>query len=312
MKAVQSTLALVGALAGGAPLVEGQLFTRFAVIGDYGDGGAGEASVAALVQSWAPDFIITTGDNNYPIGSALTIDANIGQFYHEYLAPYSGVYGPGGTQNRFFPSLGNHDWYTPGAAPYLSYFSLPGNERYYDFVWGPIHLFALDSDVNEPDGITATSTQAQWLEDTLALSTQPWRIVYLHHPPYSSGGVHGSTPALQWPFKEWGATAVLAGHDHLYERLQVDGLTYFVNGSGGHGLYGFDVPPLPESQARYNSKYGAMLVTADDQSINFKFYAVDGTLVDDYTVVPEPGEWALLAGLGLAGFAGWRRWARGA
>src|SRR5262245_17274080 len=59
--------------------------TRFAVIGDYGSAGPVEADVAALVKSWNPDFIVTVGDNNYTSGSAATIDANIGQYYHDYI-----------------------------------------------------------------------------------------------------------------------------------------------------------------------------------------------------------------------------------
>ena len=43
---------------------------RFAVIGDYGLAGDDLAAVAALVDSWEVDLIITTGDNNYPFGAA--------------------------------------------------------------------------------------------------------------------------------------------------------------------------------------------------------------------------------------------------
>src|SRR5262245_34079066 len=136
---------------------------RFAVIGDYGLAGSNEAAVAALAASWAPDFIITTGDNNYYYGAAETIDRNIGQYYHAYISPYHGSYGPGATTNRFFPVLGNHDWDTPGAKPYLNYFTLPGNERYYDVVRGPVHFFMLDSDPREPDGTKMDSVQAAWL-----------------------------------------------------------------------------------------------------------------------------------------------------
>jgi hypothetical protein len=119
---------------------------RLAVIGDYGTASKKEEAVANLVKSWNPDFIITVGDNNYPDGTALTIDPNIGQYYHDFIFPYNGIYGSGSATNRFFPSLGNHDWRATGALPYLNYFTLPGNERYYDFIWGPVHLFALDSD----------------------------------------------------------------------------------------------------------------------------------------------------------------------
>jgi tartrate-resistant acid phosphatase type 5 len=52
---------------------------------------------------------------------------------------------------------------------------------------------------------------------------------------------------MQWPFAAWGATAVLAGHDHDYERLTVGGLPYFVNGLGGEGQVAFTGPPLAGS-----------------------------------------------------------------
>ncbi|MCH7761181.1 metallophosphoesterase, partial [candidate division TA06 bacterium] len=81
----------------------------FAIIGDYGSEGTNEEDVANLVKSWNPDFVITAGDNNYSDGEASTIDPNIGQYYHEFIYPYLGSYGPGATTNRFFPTLGNHD-----------------------------------------------------------------------------------------------------------------------------------------------------------------------------------------------------------
>lgn len=252
---------------------------RFAVIGDYGQAGPAAEAVARLVRSWAPDFIVTTGDNNYPRGGALTIDGNIGRYYHMFIAPYRGRYGAGADRNRFFPALGNHDWGTPGAAPYLDYFTLPGNERYYEVRWGVVHLFILDSDPHEPDGITVDSRQARWLKERLQATDAPWRLIVLHHPPYSSG-LHGSTPALQWPFAEWGATAVLAGHDHVYERIERDGLLYFVNGLGGHpARYSFRTP-IPGSQVRYREQHGAMWVEADSCRIVFRFITVKGRVVD--------------------------------
>ncbi|MDE3088215.1 MAG: metallophosphoesterase [Chloroflexota bacterium] len=257
---------------------------RFAVIGDYGLASQPELDVANLVKSWNPDFIITTGDNNYPLGAQSTIDQNIGQYYRDFIYPYVGSYGAGAAENRFFPSLGNHDWYTAGAAPYLSYFTLPGNERYYDFSRGPVQFFAIDSDSNEPDGNSSTSIQAAWLQNHLAGSCVTWKIVYLHHAPYSSGTGHGSTTIMQWPYAVWGASAVLAGHDHTYERIIQNGIPYFVNGLGGSSIYTFTVPLVPGSAAHYNSDYGAMLVDADNTSITFQFIARTGTAIDSYTV----------------------------
>jgi hypothetical protein len=257
---------------------------RVAVIGDYGEAGQPEADVAALIDRWGVDSIVTAGDNNYMDGAAETLDANIGQYYHAYIALYAGSYGAGAIENRFFPALGNHDWYTPGAQPYLDYFTLPGNERYYTVRRGSIEFFILDTDKNEPDGYAADSAQAQWLQQQLAASEAPWKIVVLHYPPYSSSARHGSDRTVQWPFAAWGADAVIAGHDHLYERLQENGIPYFVNGAGGKDLYPFKPWAVSGSMVRYNQDYGAQLLDATTQCLNISFFSRADVLIDSVTV----------------------------
>lgn len=79
------------------------------------------------------------------------------------------------------------------------------------------------------------------LQNQLAASTAPWKIVILHQSPFSSGD-HGSFPRLQWPFETWGADAVLSGHDHIYERILKNSFPYFVNGIGGASVYSFGTP----------------------------------------------------------------------
>ena len=259
----------------------------FAVIGDFGQAGEPEADVAAQVKSWQPEFIITTGDNNYPSGSARTIDENIGQYYHEFISPYTGTYGAGADTNRFFPTLGNHDWKAPNVEPHLAYFELPGNERYYDFIWGPVHFFAIDSDSREPDGVGQSSVQAQWLRQKLAESTAPWKVVYFHHPPYSSAE-HGDIDWMQWPFAEWGADVVLSGHDHVYERLNLGGLTYLIVGASGNpNLYAFK-EPRRGSQVRYNDDYGALRAEATPTELTFTFITRTGEVIDTVTLAQPP------------------------
>jgi len=259
---------------------------RFAVIGDYGNNSQAESNVAALVNGWNPEFVVTTGDNNYSLGAAATIDQNVGQYYSQYIFPYLGSYGTGAQTNRFFSSLGNHDMDTDLGQPYRDYFTLPGNERYYDFIRGPVHFFIINSDSREIDGVSSSSEQAQWLQPRLEGSTTPWQLVIFHHPPYSSG-LHGSTTYMRWPFAAWGADAVLSGHDHTYERLVVAGLPYFVNGLGGHVIYNF-INILPESVVRYNSNHGAMLVEATQTTLDFKFFNIADTLIDTFILEKAP------------------------
>ncbi|MEN7973940.1 MAG: metallophosphoesterase, partial [Verrucomicrobiota bacterium] len=265
--------------------------TSFAVIGDFGsdDSDLDELDVANLVASWSPDYVVTVGDNRYDPAS---MDTAVGKYYCDFLADagFGTAYCDGGNavQNAFFPSLGNHD-YTDGGGinEYLNYFSLPGagiettgtsgNEKYYDFIQGPVHFFVINSYES-----STFAAQQTWLQEQLAASTTPWQVVYFHHAAYSSGN-HGSSVAMRWPFADWGADAVFAGHDHTYERLEVDGIPYIVNGLGGMSRYSFDTP-LPESIVRYNSNYGAMLVDADEASMTFQFINVAGTVIDSHTV----------------------------
>ncbi len=256
---------------------------RFGVIGDFGSGDSHESDVARLVKGWTPDFIVTTGDNNYPNGSAATIDDHIGKDYSDYIGDYRGKYGKGSATRRFWPVPGNHDWRTDQLRPYLDYFQLPGNGRYYETDLGLVHLFMLDFDREEPDGNTADSKQARWLKERLAASKSCFNVVVGHQAPYSSGARHGSDPKLQWPFREWGADVVFSGHEHLYERLDVGGLPFIVDGIGGAERYEF-VKPLPESKVRYRDDWGAVRVSATGAGITYEFFTVKGERIDQLAV----------------------------
>lgn len=290
------------------------------VIGDYGSAYLGGASfsnvqaVANLIKGWNPDFIITTGDNNYPDGEASNIDTNIGQFFHEFIHPYVGTFGAGAVSNRFWPSIGNHEWPfgVSFLAPYLAYFTLPGNERYYSHRHGPVELFAVVGDQQEPDGALPTSVQAMWLSNALASSTAPWRVVYFHASPYSSSATHGSythqADNMLWPFTEWGATSIYTGHNHLYERVLTNGLNYVTIGLGGGRIDGF-VTPVAGSLSRYNATYGAGRLIVTETNFVSQFINISNQVIDTFTQEFPPARLALgwtgnLPQLGLTGTAG--------
>jgi hypothetical protein len=310
-----------------------------------------------MIHLWQPDFIITTGDNNY---GRLTPEVGdwepfIGHYYGRYMLGRTDGRYPYQTSDvqRFFPSVGNHDTGIEfGDAPlpddggdqgggpqetgtvgeardgYLDYFHLdpgrPGGRlppgvhaadtSYYDFEWGPLHMFAIDAEAAflVPEQM---AEQQAWLQQQLAASTSPWQIVYLHFPPFSSGP-HGSHSSLQWPFAEWGADAVLAGHDHTYERLSAVGMLHIVTGLGGQVPYPFRDPPAPESVFRFNERHGALRVTASETNLRFEFVAIPitpednpmGETIDVFEMsvpVPEPSgaglAWAVAAIIGWFG-----------
>jgi len=56
---------------------------------------------------------------------------------------------------------------------------------YYTYTKGNAQFFVLDRTYMSPQ-------QLSWLERELQHSKADWKICYFHHPPYSSGGFHGS------------------------------------------------------------------------------------------------------------------------
>lgn len=258
---------------------------KFAAIGDYGDG-PGTASVAQLINNQAPDFIITGGDNCY---DTVPIATQVGKHFGSWV---SGA--------RFWPSLGNHDYSDPcgggsAASGYRAYFSLPGNERYYQVRKGPVELFAVNSNLADPNGATQTSTQGLWLKNALAASNAPWKIVFFHHSPFSSGAEHGSVLRMRWPFEAWGADAVISGHDHHYERVIRDDnnngvmMPYLISGLGGHSIRPANRANPGGSVAKYSGSYGALFAAATDTTLKFEFRSTSGAAIDSYEMSKSGG-----------------------
>ncbi|MBE3068627.1 MAG: metallophosphoesterase, partial [Planctomycetes bacterium] len=278
---------------------ESHAATRFSVISDLGSTlptasnpvGPIVTAVANQIKAGQPDLILTTGDNCHDTGGGAPTgyyDIDVGQYFHEYIGGYVGTYGEGSPTNRFWPALGNHD-YAAGLAYYQAFFPALGNQRYYDFTAGAAHFFVLDSSAS--DGSTSTSAQALWLEAGLAASTSPWNFVFVHQPPYTSSDRHSPSTNLRWDYKDWGADAVFAGHVHAYERMVVDGLTYFTTSAAGETLaQGFVDRLGDQSLYYYRADYGGMQVDVDGTEATFSFVTRGGLVLDAYTQAVQANE----------------------
>eukprot|EP00657_Telonema_sp_P-1_P012407 TRINITY_DN894_c0_g1_i6.p1 TRINITY_DN894_c0_g1~~TRINITY_DN894_c0_g1_i6.p1 ORF type:complete len:482 (-),score=103.85 TRINITY_DN894_c0_g1_i6:95-1540(-) len=308
----------------------------FVVLGDYGlPGSTCSANVANLVhqlesQYGTLDFIATLGDNAYWNGQCSQVHEGVAgyeQYIHNgsHVACTDPVRRTASSTYRFFPSIGNHDWDTPhkltGALPYLQYFNylpaLGNGGMYYNKRISPqVELFALNSNnylkANGNYNLDSDGEAMKaWLQQALAASTSTFKIVYFHHPPYSTAQHDDLGVWMRWPFKQWGASVVMTGHQHAYERLNVDGMQYIVNGLGGHhwvyrtaNMTGTPTCDVADgSQLRYNAAHGAMLGVVDRAGkLRFCFYSTEngGKLVDQFTVthaacvdhVPECALWA--------------------
>ena len=89
---------------------------------------------------------------------------------------------------------------------------------------------------------------------------------------------------MRWPFKAWGADAVLAGHQHSWERMRVDDIPYLVSGLGG-ALNRFEiVDKTPYTEHYYHGDFGVLKITVDAKGILYEFISQRGDLIDSLSV----------------------------
>ncbi|MFP2905973.1 metallophosphoesterase, partial [Pyxidicoccus sp. 3LFB2] len=280
---------------------------RFAVLGDFGTGSSDQADVARSIQSRRPEFIITVGDNIYESGTDAEFESN-------FLAPMGSLF----AEVPLFPSLGNHEYVTNQGQPYLDNFYLPANnprgtERYYSFDWGNVHFVALDSNCLRGSA-TADRCRAEeqlaWLQQDLAASRAHWKVVYLHHPLWSSGKYGSYVPLRQQlaPILEAGGVdLVFAGHEHDYERTRpmrgdaeaasgtARGITYAVVGSGGASLRPFTTAKPAWSVVRDAENNGFLEVSVQADTLSAQMVTPSGKVLDSFSLTkPLPPDSSLV------------------
>jgi hypothetical protein len=280
---------------------------RFTAMGDFGTGGSSQASVLKRLAEpgRAGEFLLALGDNAYESGTEQ-------EFQDRMFKPMAEVL----RTVPLFTTLGNHEYVTSMGQPYLDNFYLPVNnpartERFYSFDWGPVHFVTLDSTcaVLGSVDVCKLAQQKAWLAQDLAATTRPWKVVFFHHPPWSSGA-HGSQLAMRREFgplfEQYGVDLVLTGHDHNYERTKpmkgdavaasgTRGVVYVVVGSGGAALRVFPVAQPSWTAYRNNTDVGYLDVNVSGGSLTAQFLNATGVLKDSFTLtktlpaaVPEP------------------------
>jgi|GEM_PF-5090029 hypothetical protein len=155
---------------------------------------------------------------------------------------------------------------------------------------------ALDTNIAS-GGFAPGTEQYAWLERTLAETSALWRVVWFHHPPYSSGN-HGPSveqrEALAPLLEQYQVDVVFNGHDHIYERSfpmranrreDESGVIYVVTGGGGAPLYPVDAG---EWTAFATSVHHCCIVSIDGPHLRWRVYDLDGEAVDYQWLCKDP------------------------
>ena len=267
---------------------------EFLVMGDNRTDATAHTAVVRAMRDIPADFVVNTGDM-----VARGSDANDWAEMFEVQSPLL-------ASLPLFPTLGNHELAETGAglAAFLQYTRVPrdlgGGETYYGFTYGPVRFFVVDSNAPWNEG----SEQREWLEDQLALAAVDSDVGHImlamHHGPFSSGrhGPHQGMLASGFVdlLSEHGVALVFAGHDHMYERGELDDVKYIVTGGGGAPLY--PVNRRGAGQLAFEPAYHFLRVAVDGSRVTVTVVRPDGSEIercgfsgdDDWVCADAPGD----------------------
>jgi predicted phosphodiesterase len=250
---------------------------KFAVIGDSGRGTPEQIAVAAQMvryrEAFPYAFVIMLGDNIYE-GPASADD-----FRQKFEEPYRELLEK---HVPFYAVLGNHD--DPDEINYPP-FNMHG-ERYYSFsppedlvtkLATSVEFFALDStNLDRP--------QLDWLDERLGKSKADWKIVYMHHPLYTSGRYRQTALIHRWRLEpiltRHHVDAFFSGHEHIYQRSRLEnGIQHFISGGAGSLRRG-DGAPASYIAKTFDGDFHFMLVEIEDEALHFQAISRKGVTID--------------------------------
>jgi predicted phosphodiesterase len=250
---------------------------KLAVIGDSGRGTPEQHAVARQMarfrEAFKYEFVLMLGDNIYE-GPATPED-----YRRKFVEPYQSLLED---DVKFFAVLGNHD--DPREVSY-PLFNMKG-QRYYSFAppEDPLTRLATRVEFFALDSTNMDRIQLAWLDERLRVSEADWKIVFLHHPLYTSGRYRNSARAHRWALEpiltRHGVNVVLSGHEHIYQRTELlQGRLYFVSGGAGSLRRG-DGVAAPFIARSYDEDYHFMLLEVEDDALHFQVVSRAGETID--------------------------------
>lgn len=236
----------------------------------------------------------------------------IGTGNHNYGLPYGG-FGPGTvgaldqTIKPFWDAIKDKLLFVPGqfdneSAAASPLFNYQTHLRYFQYTTEYVDIFLINTGYDttmfqteidnlvSPGLTIADSIQFQWLRNALANSTKKHKWVVLHQPPFTSGNDFYSATNTNAnllfiqavPFKDWGATILLAGASALVERLDWNGFPVLISGAGGKALTTVHNPPIAQSRFVSAAQASYWEASVSKLGVEFVCKTSTGSILDRY------------------------------
>jgi hypothetical protein len=248
----------------------------------YGDTrtfpGNHELVAAAMIDEYKDDpgyqsLIIGVGDLVTDGGSELNWDE---EFFNPSYPSIREIF----SSVPFHSAVGSHEEYGVLFQKYFPYPFYAGH--YWSFDYGPAHFVVVDQ-------YPLDTGQLQWIESDLALSSKPWKFIYLHEPGWSAGAHENNINVqtyIQPLCETYDVPIVFAGHNHYYARAVINGVNHVTSGGGGAPLH--DPDPSYPGVVSTDKSYHYCKIEIDDHVLRFAAVRIDGTVIDTFTIDREP------------------------
>lgn len=187
--------------------------------------------------------VMTIGDID--LNSGLDAQLALAVKYHAQVLIVIGDYGykdcqkvvdkihqAGFDKNNAVIIQGNHDCSAITKA-FNGWNTLYGNTNFPDGISSKFSVFAIDGN----SAFDCSSTQFKAMQDKIRSSDAWYNIPAIHQPfvtVKSDHGPNGQFACWDALFRENGITDVLQAHNHNYQRIEVNGVTYYTFGTGTH------------------------------------------------------------------------------
>jgi 3',5'-cyclic AMP phosphodiesterase CpdA len=194
-----------------------------------------------LIIAEEPHIVIMTGDYVQVVTESHSYNLDAWERFTN-ITDRLGHYAP------IYAVLGNHDTSAYTGTLRLEYF-FDAFEMYdepspcFSFDYAGVHFTLLNSEEQYNPG-RITGTQYDWLVDDLTDTSRSMKFVFAHQPLYPLQHIGSALDRnmtemnrLQQLFEDKNVTLFAAGHDHLFDRLTVNGVVHIIAGGGGAPLY---------------------------------------------------------------------------
>ncbi|TFF68221.1 metallophosphoesterase family protein [Candidatus Thorarchaeota archaeon] len=197
-------------------------------------------NIMTMVHQEEPHLIVILGDFVYDLSD--TDESYNERAWGNFLnvSDKAGHYAP------IYGVIGNHDTMSGEryADGFLDAFQQHGGDStYFSFDYAGVHFTFLDSEMPDFQGRVA-GQQYDWLVDDLQNTDKDVKYVMVHQPMYPVSAIgssldrnQGERDRLQDLFEEENVTVFLAGHDHVFQRLTVNGVLHVTSAGAGPKLY---------------------------------------------------------------------------